>query len=102
MKNMKKILVLGVAIGVGCSSAAFGRGGGTGGGMGGMSHHSSTTGGAFGSNPSAPGTNSLGTALSSGGAGGKQKGPPLGTGNPVVDREDARVAKTVHSICRGC
>jgi hypothetical protein len=96
---MKKLLVLGVALCVGCSSAAFGRGGG----MGGMgSHHSSMIGGAFGTNPASPGTNSLGTALSSGGAGGPQKGPALGTGNPAVDREDARVARVVHSICRGC
>ena len=65
-------------------------------------HHSSATGGAAGTSPTAPGTNSLGTALSSSGAGAKQKGPELGTGNPAVDREDARVAKMVHSICRGC
>jgi len=63
---------------------------------------SSVAGGALGTSSNAPGTNSLGTALSSGGAGRAQKGPPLGTGNPAVDREDARVAKTVHSICRGC
>jgi hypothetical protein len=30
------------------------------------------------------------------------KGPPLGTGNPVIDRDDKRVARIVHSICRGC
>jgi hypothetical protein len=66
------------------------------------SHHSSATGGAAGTNPAAPGTNSLGTALSSGGAAGAQKGPPLGTGDPAVDREDARVARMVQSICRGC
>ena len=65
-------------------------------------HHSATTGGAFGSSPAAPGTNSLGTALSSGGAVGPMKGPALGTGDPAVDREDARVAKQVESICRGC
>jgi hypothetical protein len=102
---MKKLLILTAALCIGCSSTAFSRGGGTGGGGlgGGMGmHHSSTTGGAAGTSPTAPGTNSLGTALSSGGAGGAQKGPPLGTGNPAVDREDARVAKTVHSICRGC
>jgi hypothetical protein len=95
---MKKLFILTVALCVGCSSAAFSRGGTGGMGM----HHSSVTGGAAGTNPSTPGTNSLGTALSSGGAGEKQKGPLLGTGNPVVDREDARVARTVHSICRGC
>jgi hypothetical protein len=96
---MKKLLILGVAITLGVSTAAFG-GGGMGGGMG--SHHASATGGAFGSSPVSPGTNSLGTALSSGGAGSGTKGPALGTGNPVVDREDARVAKMVQSICRGC
>jgi hypothetical protein len=98
---MKRLLILTVALCIGCSSTAFSRGG-MGGGMG--MHHSSVTGGAFGTNPTTPGTNSLGTALSSDGAGGgqKQKGPPLGTGNPAVDREDARVAKIVQSICRGC
>ncbi len=100
---MKKLLILTVALCVGCSSTAFSRGGmggGLGGGMG--MHHSPATGGAAGTSPAAPGTNSLGTALSSGGAGSAQKGPELGTGNPAVDREDARVARMVHSICRGC
>jgi hypothetical protein len=96
---VKRLLILTVALCVGCSSTAFSRGG-MGGGVG--MHHSSVTGGAAGTSPTTPGTNSLGTALSSGGAGGAQKGPPLGTGNPAVDREDARVAKMVHSICRGC
>jgi hypothetical protein len=96
---MKKILILVIALCVSWSSNAFSRGGGMGGlGM----HHSSVTGGAAGTHPTAPGTNSLGTALSSSGTGAAQKGPPLGTGNPVVDREDARVDRTVRSICRGC
>jgi hypothetical protein len=93
---MNRLLILTVALSIGSSSTAFSRGGGMG------MHHSSATGGAAGTSPTSPGTNSLGTALSSGGAGGAQKGPPLGTGNPAVDREDARVAKMVHSICRGC
>jgi hypothetical protein len=68
----------------------------------GMNHSSS--GGAFGTSAAAPGTNSLGTALPSSGRGKKRmKGPPLGTGSPAVDREDAQVARIVHSsICRGC
>lgn len=102
---MKKLFIFSLAIFpavvLGFSTAAYSRGGGTGG-MGGMHHSSSPTGGAFGTSPAAPGTNSLGTALSGGGAGGATKGPELGTGNPAVDREDARVAKTVQSICRGC
>jgi len=58
--------------------------------------------GASGTSPSAPGTNSAGTALSSGGGGnGPQKGPLVGT-NPVVDREEAKVDKMIKSICRGC
>jgi hypothetical protein len=96
---MKKLLIFTVALAFAVPMAAFGRGGGLGG-MG--SHRSSITGGAFGSSPAAPGTNSLGTALSSSGAGDPMKGPELGTGNPAVDREDARVAKQVESICRGC
>ncbi len=62
----------------------------------------SVTGGAFGTNPSAPGTNSAGTALSSSGTGNAVKGPALGTGNPVVDKEDAKVTRMISSICRGC
>jgi len=90
---MKKLLILTIALCVSCSSTAFSLGGGMSGGV---------TGGAAGTSPTAPGTNSLGAALSSSGAGTAQKGPPLGTGNPAVDREDARVARTVRSICQGC
>ncbi|WJR75078.1 hypothetical protein [Bradyrhizobium sp. NP1] len=94
----KKLLSLSLALCLGLSTAAFARGGG----MGGM-HHSSISGGASGSSALAPGTNSAGTALSSsGGSTARMKGPGLGTGDPVVDREDARVAKMVQSICRGC
>ena len=88
---MNKVSVICLILAVALPSAAFSRGGGMG------SHHSASRGGA-----SPAGTNSLGTALSSGGAGGSMKGPPLGTGNAAVDREDKRVAKVVHSICRGC
>jgi hypothetical protein len=94
---MKKHLVLCVAL---CASlwtaAAFARGGGIG------SHGMSTMGGAFGTSAAMPGTNSLGTALSSSDVGrGPMKGPLLGT-SPGVDREEARVEKMIGSICRGC
>jgi hypothetical protein len=93
---MKKFLPLGVAVCVGLSSvAAFARGGG-------MGSHPSATGGAFGTSAAAPGTNSLGTALSSSGVGnGPVKGPLLGT-NPAIDREEAKVDRMIGSICRGC
>jgi len=93
---MKRVFVLCVALCVGLSTtAAFARGGG-------MGSHSSATGGAFGTSAAAPGTNSLGTALSSSGVGeGPIKGPLLGT-NPAIDREDAKVEKMIGSICRGC
>ncbi|MDR3487598.1 MAG: hypothetical protein P4M05_22190 [Bradyrhizobium sp.] len=93
---MKKLPVLCVALCVSLwTTVAFARGGGG-------SHHSSATGGAFGTSPAAPGTNSAGTALSSGGRGnGPQKGPLLGT-NPVIDRDEAKVDKMIKSICRGC
>jgi hypothetical protein len=81
------------------STAAFSRGGGSG--MSGMHHSGTTTGGAFGTSPGAPGTNSAGTALSSGG-GGVGKGPALGTGDPAVDAEDRKAAAMISSICRGC
>jgi hypothetical protein len=71
------------------------------GGMGIGSSHMSVTGGAFGTSAAAPGTNSLGTALSSTGAGRPMKGPLLGT-NPAIDRKEVQVDKTINSICRGC
>ena len=100
---MKKHSVLYVALCISLSvTAAFARGGGIG------SHHTSVaggmpvTGGALGTSAAAPGTNSLGTALSSNGVGnGPQKGPLLGT-NPATDHEDAKVDKMIGSICRGC
>ena len=61
----------------------------------------SMTGGAFGTSPATPGTNSAGTALSSDGRGRPMKGPLLGT-NPAIDREDAKDEKMIGSICRGC
>ena len=96
---MKKLSVLCVALCVCLSTtAAFARGGGMGSHMsGGMS----VTGGAFGTSPAAPGTNSAGTALSSSGLGRPMKGPLLGT-NPAIDREEAKVEKMIGSICRGC
>ena len=102
---MKRISVLCLVIGVSLASgAAFARGG-----MG-ASHMSmgsmgapsmSVTGGAFGSNAATPGTNSLGTALSSSGAGRPMKGPLLGT-DPAIDREEVTLDKMINSICRGC
>lgn len=95
---MKSLLALITALLMASPAAAFNDSG-----LGRMpSHRSASTGGAFGSRAAAPGTNSLGTALSSGRAGRRMKGPPLGTGNPVIDRDDKRVARIVHSICRGC
>jgi hypothetical protein len=94
---MKTLAIGCVVLSMLVPAAAFSRGGGMG------SHHSgSVTGGAFGTNPAAPGTNSAGTALSSSGTGNAVKGPALGTGNPAVDKEDAKVARMISSICRGC
>jgi hypothetical protein len=82
------------------STAAFSRGSGGGSGMG-MHHSGSVTGGAFGTSPTVPGTNSAGTALSSGG-GAAAKGPALGTGDPSVEEQDRKAARMISSICRGC
>lgn len=83
---------------LGPSGNALARGGGTGSGTHGMP----STGGGAGTSPAAPGTNSLGTALSTAGIGnGPQHGALLGT-DPAVDREEAKVEKMIKSICRGC
>jgi hypothetical protein len=100
---MKRTLFISIAIGLGIwSPIAFARGGM--GGMG-MSHMGSAqsvgAGGSFGTGIYTPGTNSLGTALPSSGAGMPMKGALLGT-SPQIDREEARVEKALGSICRGC
>lgn len=90
------ISIVGLAI-ILTSTASYGRGGG-----GGMHHSSLGGGGAFGTPVNAPGTNSLGTALSSSGVGSPTKGAELGT-NPAIDREEAAVDRMVKgSICQGC
>jgi hypothetical protein len=92
-----KILAVGcIVLSALFSTAAYSRGGGGSG-----SHHSGMTGGAFGTQSTAPGTNSAGTALSGGGSS-FVGGPPLGTGNPAVDAEDRKVSRIVSSICKGC
>jgi len=114
---MKKLSVLCIAFCVCVPAAAFARGGM--GSHGGMASHGMGSPGlgspslgspAMGLNQvprtgqpfNTPGTNSLGTALSSSGTGSAQaKGPLLGT-SAAIDREDAQVDKTVRSICRGC
>jgi hypothetical protein len=93
---MKTFSVLCVSLCVILSTTSvFARGGGMG------SPHMSMSGGAYGSSAAAPGTNALGTALSSSGFGHPIKGPLLGT-SPAIDREEAKVDKMMGSICRGC
>jgi hypothetical protein len=96
-----KFLVIGcIILSTLVSTETFSRGsGGSGMGM----HHSTaaTTVGAFGARPAAPGTNSAGTALSSGGSG-AGGAPALGTGDPAVEQEDRKAARMVSSICKGC
>jgi hypothetical protein len=95
---MRKLCILCVALCVSLSgAAALARGSGSGMGM----HHHAATGGAAGTSLAAPGTNSLGTALSSSGKGSPATGSELGT-DPALKREDARVAKMIKSICHGC
>src|ERR1700749_3022238 len=105
---MKNLLIVGIVACAGLAGpAAFARGGSHGGGMG--LHPSSSaatgipvTGGAFGERPGSPGTNSLGTPLSTSGfSNGQKKGPLLGT-SAAVDRADVKVEKMIGSICRGC
>jgi hypothetical protein len=96
--DMKMLSILCIALSLGAStSTAFARAG-----MGSPSM-SMTGGGAFGTSAAAPGTNSLGTALSSDtvGNGRPMKGPLLGT-DPAIDREETKVNRMMNSICRGC
>lgn len=94
---MKTLSILYIAVSIGLlMPAAFGRGG--------MASHSMSpvTGGAFGTSAAAPGTNSLGTALSSSDMGDHpMKGALLGT-SPAIDQEEAKVEKMMNGICRGC
>jgi hypothetical protein len=95
---MRKLCILCIALCVSFSgAAALARGMGMGMGM----HRQAATGGAAGTSPTAPGTNALGTALSSSGKGSPAAGPEFGT-DPALQREDAKVARTIKSICRGC
>ena len=82
---MKMLSVLFVVLSLGLSTAAaFGRGG-----MGWS--HMSVTGGALGTSAATPGTNSLGTALSSSGTGRPMKGPLLGTNPPSTVRKQRSI-----------
>ncbi|WP_426614431.1 hypothetical protein [Bradyrhizobium sp. McL0616] len=93
---MKLFVAICVVACVALSETALARGG-----MG--SHMSMESGGALGTSAAAPGTNSLGTALSSSDSGGHaMTGPLLGT-DPTSAKEDARLEKMLEgSICRGC
>ena len=92
---MKMLLGLSMALAVAVSTPALG--------LGSDSQHSSESGGVFGSSASRPGTNSLGTALAGPrGNGVRKKGTLLGTGTAAIARENKRVERSVHSICRGC
>ena len=99
---MKILSVLCFALCVGLSTTtAFARGG-MGGAHGMGSSHMGMmgmpmTGGALGTTAAAPGTNSLGTALSSDGV-----GRPMLDTKPAIDPEDAKIDRMINSICRGC
>jgi hypothetical protein len=85
---MKKLSLLCIAFCVGLLiTAAFARGGMGGAHGTGSSHMGmmgmSTMGGAFGTTSAAPGTNSLGTALSSDGVSRPMKGPLLDTHSAI-------------------
>ena len=92
---MNRFAALLIVAGIGLSASAAFAGSGLG-------SHLSTTGGAFGTSAATPGTNSLGTALSSSGRGDGQMGGPLLGTSPAIDREEAKVNKMMNSICRGC
>ena len=90
---MKPLSLLLLAACLVLSNPAFARGG--------MGSHLSS-GGALGARVTAPGTNSLGTALPSDGSGHVMKGPLLGT-DVAIDKEDALLKKKLEgAICRGC
>ena len=92
---MKKLLCIALCFGL-STTGAFARGG-MGGAHGMGPSHMSMMGGAFGTSAAAPGTNSSGTALSSDGVGHPMRGT-----EPAIDPEDAKIDKTINSICRGC
>lgn len=100
---MKAILLVLFVVEIISTPYALARGGHGGGGMGhsmggamGMGAMGQPMGGALGTTASMPGTNSLGTAVPSG-------GPAIKTTsiNPVVTQDDKNLDRTL-TICRGC
>lgn len=98
---MKPLFILCILAGL-ATSAALARGG--------MSSHAShmssspmspASGGALGTSAGTPGTNSLGTAISSSGIGTRMSGPTRSI-TPPLDANESRVHKAIGSICRGC
>lgn len=69
---------------------------------GGTSGSGGSTGGVAGSSSPAPGTNSLGTAQSSGLGSGLTTGNAGGSGDAAVNAENRMLDKKLKSICRGC
>jgi hypothetical protein len=69
---------------------------------GGTAGSGGSTGGVAGSSSSAPGTNSLGTAQSSGLGSGLTTGNVGGSGDAAVNAENRMLDKKLKSICRGC
>ena len=60
-----------------------------------------STQGTTGLSSNTPGTNSLGTAQSSGKGGGGQAASSVGD-DPGVQAEERKVGQSIKSICRGC
>jgi len=99
MKTLIVILSLAAMPAVSFAQATGGSAGSTGGSSG------STTGGVANSPAPPPGTNSLGTAQSSGPGTGSGVTPGTGSGaaaDATVNTENRQLDKKMKSICRGC
>lgn len=86
-----------------CSTAVLAQSSGTRGGSGGTTGIANPPGAASGSvGTSAADTSSTGTAARSSDSGMTTGFGLLGTGDPVIDRQDRDLDRRIKSICKGC
>ncbi|RXG91829.1 hypothetical protein [Bradyrhizobium zhanjiangense] len=102
IKTMMVILALTAMPATSFAQATGGSAGSTGGSAGSTGSSAGPTGGVTNSPAPPPGTNSLGTAQSSGPGSGATIGTGSGAADATVNAENRLLDKKMKSICRGC